>query len=189
MWPRLTSPCSRRASIHPLAASTLLMALLSACNSNPSSNYAQSASAVAPPTSEAATVQDPHGSSLVEWALFPAQDWAFVQRVGGIAVGTPVRAPNGHVLLPIDCNVSGLKTITVQPTTMNSSIVCAEPRVRVESHAISITIRTTFPSKSYRNPRCPDADLGVLSEGEYSVTYAEPDGTLHPLGTVVVPRP
>jgi len=40
--------------------------------------------------------------------------WAFVQSVGGIAVGQPIRNA-GQWILPVRANVSGVEAITTQP--------------------------------------------------------------------------
>jgi hypothetical protein len=127
--------------------------------------------------------------SIVSSAARSPRDWQFVQSVGGISLGTPNRDDRGHVLLPIRCDVSGLQTITVRPTTINSGIVCESPIVRVRSSTIFLTIRTSVPSKRYPNARCPDADLGAPTAGQYSVIYASPDGSQHPLGSIQIPRP
>ena len=128
------------------------------------------------------------GSSLVAFAARSSRDWQFVQSVGGLTLGTPQRNDRGHVLLPVRCDVSGTQTITVRPTTMNSTLVCESPIVRVRSSTVFITLRTSVPSKRYPNASCPDADLGVLTAGEYSVIYASPDGSQHPLGSIQIPR-
>ena len=125
--------------------------------------------------------------SFVAFAARSSRDWQFVQSVGGIALGTPQRDNRRHVLLPIRCDVSGTQTITVSPTAINSTLVCESPIVRVRSSAVFLTIRTSVPSKRFPNARCPDADLGTLTAGEYSVIYRSPDGSQHPLGSIQVP--
>jgi len=126
-------------------------------------------------------------TSVVSVAARSSCDWAFVQSVGGIAVGTPRRDDRGHVWLPIRCDVSGLETITTRPTTTNSGNVCVPPRVRVRSSTVYLTVRTSLPSKRYPTSRCPDADLGELPAGRYAVVYDSPDGSEHPLGSIQLP--
>ena len=126
-------------------------------------------------------------SSLVAFAAGSSRDWQFVQSVGGIALGTPQRDGRGHILLPIRCDVSGTQTITVRPTAMNSALVCEPPIIRVRSSSVLLTVRTSIPSKRYPSASCPDADLGPLTSGAYSVVYASPDGSQHPLGSIQIP--
>jgi hypothetical protein len=127
--------------------------------------------------------------SIVSSVARSSCDWSFVQSVGGIALGTPRRDERGHVLLPIRCDVSGTETITTRPTAINSGNVCVAPQMRVRSGTVYLTVRTSLPSKRYPNARCPDADLGELPAGQYSVIYANPDGSQHPLGSIQIPHP
>jgi hypothetical protein len=46
------------------------------------------------------------------WLSSHDQDWAFMERVGGIAVRGG-RVPGGSVRLSVDCDVSGVRTITL----------------------------------------------------------------------------
>ena len=125
--------------------------------------------------------------SLVSFTARSSRDWQFVQSVGGIALGTPQRAPGGEVLLPIRCDVSGTTTITVRPTAISSALVCEPPIVRIRSSTVFLTIRTTFANRRNRDARCPPADLGALPAGNYSVIYLSPDGSQHPLGSINSP--
>jgi len=126
--------------------------------------------------------------TLISSAARSPRDWQFVQSVGGIALGTPQRDDRGHVLLHMRCNVSGTQTITVHPTAINSALVCEPPSVRVRSGTVFLTIRTTVATNRNSNARCPNADLGALTAGQYSVIYRCPDGSQHPLGSIQIPR-
>lgn len=117
-----------------------------------------------------------------------SRDWQFVQSVGGLALGTPGRDDRGHVLLPLRCDVSGTQAITVQPTTMNSGLVCEAPAARVRSNTVFLTIRTFIAGSDKAEARCPAADLGAQPAGAYSVIYLSPDGSQHPLGSIQIPR-
>lgn len=46
-----------------------------------------------------------------------------MQSVGGLRIDAPVVEADGSTYLPLLCDVSGLQTITVKPTAMNSSQV------------------------------------------------------------------
>jgi hypothetical protein len=127
------------------------------------------------------------GSALPSCAGRISRDWQFVQSVGGIAVGVPVRGNDGSVVLPVHCDVSGLQAVTQQPAAMNSALSCDAPIVRVRSQSVSITLRTSLANGRSSGSRCPDANLGGIPPGRYSVYYASPDGSEHPLGTIEVP--
>lgn len=49
------------------------------------------------------------------------RDWAFIQSVGGIALGTPYRGAPG-VMLPVRVNVSGTERITTEPRALHSPV-------------------------------------------------------------------
>jgi hypothetical protein len=125
-------------------------------------------------------------SSLMSMAAYSSRDWEFIQSVGGIAVGSPWRDDGGYVFLPIDCDVSGLRAITVKPTLINSALVCEAPRVRVRERSVFILICTSLPSGRH-DSQCPDGELGKLSPGTYDAFYGSPGDFEHPLGSIDVP--
>ena len=127
-------------------------------------------------------------SSLVGWASREPRDWRFIQSVGGLAIGTPYRSESGNVLLPVDCDVSG-RYITVQPTAANSGLHASAPAVSIREQSIYLTLRTELAQQGGYGARCPDAELGQLPPGQYSVSYLSPDGSEHSLGSIEVPRP
>ena len=114
--------------------------------------------------------------------------WNFVQSIGGIAVGTPARNTTGGVSLPIDCDVSGLRTVSVTPSRVNSGIACDPPLARADGQRILVTLNTSPATKKHHDSRCPAADLGPIPAGEYSVLYRDPQGSEHPLGSVQIPH-
>ena len=124
--------------------------------------------------------------SFISLAARTSRDWQFVQSVGGMVVGTPQSTSRGHFLLPVRCDVSGTKAITVRPTAGSSALVCELPIVRIRSSTVFLTIRTTLAAKRNLDARCPPADLGALTAGDYSVIYLSPDGTQHPLGSIKI---
>lgn len=102
-------------------------------------------------------------------AIAEPRAWSFVQTVGGVAIGIPVKNENGW-LLPVRSDVSGLQTITVKPTTLNSGLACQRTEAIVEGKSIYLTIITGVAS-SGSSSLCPAASLGQLSAGKYSVLY------------------
>jgi hypothetical protein len=100
------------------------------------------------------------------------QSWAFVVSVGGITVGNPVRA-DGVWTLPVQADVSGLATFTSKPTALNSSLVCSSVAATIAGNSIYLTLNSDLPG-STKNARCPDARLGAIMSGTYSVFYKGP---------------
>lgn len=113
------------------------------------------------------------------------RDWAFVQSCGGMLVGIPTREPAGKVRLPVNFNASG-RLITIWPTQMSAELVCRPLKVRVEGNQIYLTVRTSAAPLAEFNAACPDADLGKLAAGQYTVSYRSPNGSTQSLGLISV---
>jgi len=111
------------------------------------------------------------------------RDWRFVQSVGGMAIGQPQRKSSSRYSLPVECNVSGLRAITVPPTTINSVLMCAGFDVRKDGSDVYLTLRTSLFGRS---SQCKAISLGRLIPGTYSVYYRDPNGTSHSLGTFTI---
>ncbi len=112
------------------------------------------------------------------------QTWESMQSLGGISIGTPSRE-NATWYLPISCDVSGTKPITVQPTRLNSALATADVKVEVKGSHVSVTVVTTMKSHN-KSSLCRPAALGSLREGTYTVSYRDPDGTQHELGRIEI---
>jgi len=113
------------------------------------------------------------------------RDWAFVQSVGGMALGVPYRTASG-VMLPISVDVSGLKTVTTKPRVMNSGLMLKEIVVRREGNTLGIALFTSTAGGSIQRTTSGDVALGDLQPGRYSVVYAEPNGGRVDMGEVTV---
>jgi hypothetical protein len=100
------------------------------------------------------------------------KDWKFIQDVGGMSIGKPYRTEKG-IMLPVNCDVSGLKTITVKPKIMNSGLSIKEIKVERTNKVISLALVTSVGG----NASCNDLFLGNLPSGEYSIVYKEPNGS------------
>ena len=98
--------------------------------------------------------------------------WSFVQSVGGLSIGAPVRVKAGWSL-PINANVSGLESVTQAPTTLNSALVCESTSAVVEEGSIYIAISTSLAQGKYK-VMCPPAQLGQIASGAYRVFYRGP---------------
>ncbi len=112
------------------------------------------------------------------------QSWDFMQSVGGISVGDPFRE-DGTWFLPVSCDVSGTRKVTVEPTRLNSALAAADVRIQVKGTAVYVTVVTTMVSHN-RSSLCKPAALGNLPVGTYSVFYRDPDGTRHKLGRISI---
>jgi len=120
-------------------------------------------------------------AGIREWWF--GQPWAFVQSVGGIRVGAATRLPDGRVQLPIECDVSGVQSITRPPRTMNSGIGVSKILAATEGHRIAISLRTGLGEAS----ACRPLVLSGLDPGAYVIVYFGADRELHELGRVEIP--
>lgn len=122
---------------------------------------------------------------LVAGCAVEHRDWAFVQSVGGIALGTPYRAASG-VMLPVSVDVSGSRTITTKPTAMNSGLALDRIAVRRQGHTLSLAVITRVAGNDNHRTSSVDLALGELDPGRYAVAYAEPDGSSVEMGEITV---
>jgi hypothetical protein len=104
--------------------------------------------------------------------LAHSQSWAFVQSVGGLLVQPPMHGEQGWAL-PIRANVSGIETISIKPTAINSGMVCEQTLSEIEGNNIYLTI-VTGAARSNASAVCPPAILGKIAPGKYSVFYRGP---------------
>jgi hypothetical protein len=114
-------------------------------------------------------------SSCVSLLTSRAQSWEMIQSVGGLRVDDPVRQPDGHVFLPVVCDVSGLVAITVKPTMMNSALVVRKVAVRRRAERIQLQVVTCLVDHRHTS-LSTRVDLGVLNKGFYLVEYRNPNG-------------
>jgi len=119
-------------------------------------------------------------AGIREWWF--GQPWSFVQAVGGIRVSGATRTADGNVELAVDCDVSGLRSITREPELVNSAIGVSKMLAAVDGRRITISIRTGLREAS----TCGRVLLR-LEPGEYSVVYLGADREHHELGKVTVP--
>jgi hypothetical protein len=122
--------------------------------------------------------------SMPAWA--GAENWKFVQSVGGMALGKPALDRPGWVL-PVGTNVSGLETVSVKPAAMNSALVCERVDVAIEQRNIYLTVVSGL-TRAGASPRCPPAELGRIDGGSYRVFYRGPGDTPVPLGDISIGR-
>jgi hypothetical protein len=111
-------------------------------------------------------------------------DWPFIQSVGGISVGTPKQIESGIWNIPIDCDVSGLRTITVKPTTLNSALVVRKVKSKIQSGTLFIWVITSVVDKQNHSPSATGTTIKNMKPGSYPVEYLNPDGTTIPIKVV-----
>jgi hypothetical protein len=109
------------------------------------------------------------------------RSWQFVQSVGGMKVS--VKDTN----LVVDCDVSGLRKVTVEPTMVNSGIGVDKLKHKRDGNTISLTLVTRMIGKGVSTSPKP-IDLAAYADGEYSIEYLDPDGTKHALAKVTLQR-
>jgi hypothetical protein len=114
------------------------------------------------------------------------RDWAFVQSVGGMALGTPYRTAKG-LMIPVSVDVSGLRRITTEPRLMNSGLALQKVAVRREGLTLGLALMTTIASRANQQTSSGDLFLGDLEPGRYAVVYAEPNGGRVAMGEITVP--
>ena len=117
-----------------------------------------------------------------------AKDWSFVASAGGLTLGQPTRDSEGHVLLPVGADVSGLHAFSQPPTALNSALVCTGWRPSLSGQQIRLTLETGLPGSEGASSLCPKVvNLGEVAAGPHPVVYADPDGRTHEVGTIQVP--
>ena len=99
-----------------------------------------------------------------------------IQSVGGLRVDDPMVQTDGTVFLPVLCNVSGLETITVKPTMINSALVVRKIATQCRKDRIHLQVVTCVVDNKHTSVT-KGVDLGVLTKGTYQVEYLNPDGT------------
>lgn len=105
--------------------------------------------------------------------------WRFIQSVGGMKIS---QKENNLI---IDCDVSGLRKVTVNPSTINSAKAVRKVRHQLANKKIQITLVTCVIEKGLTTSAKP-VDLSKYPPGKYEVEYLNPDKTTQPLGTVTV---
>ena len=119
-------------------------------------------------------------SSIVSSLSSEARDWGFVQSVGGMAVSM-----TDPVTLEVDTNVSGLKTVTTEPTVINSALAVRRLDYHIDGNTIYLTVVTALTDDGM-STSCGSIDLSNATPGRYTVAYLDPDGTTHHVGEVNV---
>lgn len=87
----------------------------------------------------------------------------------------PVQCHDGTTFLPVVCDVTGLRTITVRPTTGNSVLVVRKIRTKIKNNTIQIQILTCLTDNKHKY-YTEGVQIDTPSQGTYKVEYPNPDG-------------
>lgn len=108
------------------------------------------------------------------------QPWSFIQAVGGMKVDIK----ENHLV--VRCDVSGLKTVTTKPMTINSAMGVREMKCSRLGSVLQLSVVTSAIEKGMTT-ECGSLDLSKYPAGPYSVVYLDPDGTTHAIETITIP--
>mgnify|MGYP005845341499 CR=1 FL=1 len=116
---------------------------------------------------------------LVGFLTRETRNWDFIQAVGGMKVSVQ------ESTLLVDCDVSGLRKVTVKPTVVNSGIGVHQLKLKRDRKTIYVTVVTSLIRKGIKTSPKP-VDISHYPAGEYTVQYLDRDGTKHPVGKIRV---
>ena len=132
----------------------------------------------------------PVGSLARTIAGTDVRDWNWLQQCGGLRVLDPITFADGTVVLPVACDVSGTRKITIEPTENSAVLVVVRTDAVVIGDHIRIDIVTGLAGARGLTSCAPPPTFAGLAHGDYWVEYANPDGTTVLLRTVhIQPQP
>src|SRR5262245_57704563 len=85
-----------------------------------------------------AALPGPAHAGLSTWWF--GEPWSFIESVGGIRVTGAQRNADGSVSLDLDCDVSGLRTITTSPTMINSALGVRSVDVKRKDSTLIVSV-------------------------------------------------
>ena len=118
-------------------------------------------------------------SGVVGFLTRETRNWDFIQAVGGMKVSMQ----EDHLL--VDCDVSGVRKVTVEPTVVNSALGVRTVKHQRVGDTIRLRLVTSAIEKGITRS-CKPIDLSAYPAGIYTVQYVDSDGTVHPLGKVTL---
>ena len=113
------------------------------------------------------------------------ENWDFIQKVGGIKTDTPFETENGFYL-PVKCNVSGLDSVTIKPTTLNSALSCLKIKSTVNGNTIHLKVIAGLALTKKSDCNCKAVRVGDLEPGNYIVYYGDKSSIEHPIGKFTI---
>lgn len=120
-------------------------------------------------------------------AFVSEQDWAYVQAIGGMKLGTP-QQKDGNWTLPVDIDVTGSRAVTTQPTAQHPGLVCAGIQAEPHGNTFYFSLFTSYPwLGADKGGGCPPIVLGHLSPGTYTLYYRGLNEDPVKLAEIVIP--
>jgi hypothetical protein len=113
--------------------------------------------------------------------------WQFMESVGGMKVGAPQPQEGGGWLLPLECDLTGLRRISTDPTILNSTQVIEQARWRIVDNQLQVTLLLKPSSYATDAARCTPLRLQGVKPGEYEAVYLD-GAQRHPLGSFTLRR-
>lgn len=114
-------------------------------------------------------------------------DWQFIESVGGMKVGEPQRQESGDWLLPLECDLTGLRRISTDPSILNSTQVIEQARWHIVDNQLRVTLLLKPSSYATDAARCTPLLLQGVKPGEYEAVYLDGEQR-HPLGKFTLGR-
>ena len=118
-------------------------------------------------------------SGLTGFLTQESRDWDFIKSVGGMKVSAKDKT------LVVDCDVSGIRKVTVKPSTINSAMAVRKIWHKRVGNTIQLKVVTSVIEKGI-NSACKPLDLSAYPDGTYKVEYLNSDGTTQALGKVTL---
>lgn len=112
------------------------------------------------------------------------RNWEFVQSVGGMRTGKPIKEGELYYL-PLVIDASGLSEITLKPTLLNSGLICSRTGHAIIGNTIYISIFTTVVGSASEGG-CKSVPLIGIKEGVYEVFYGVNERKAHKFGEVQI---
>lgn len=112
-------------------------------------------------------------------------NWDFIQKVGGIKTETPMETEDGYYL-PVICNVSGLDSVTIKPTYLNSALSCLKIKSTMNGNVIHLKVIAGLALTKKSNCNCKAVRVGDLAPGSYTVYYGDESSFEHPIGKFTI---
>jgi hypothetical protein len=124
-------------------------------------------------------------STLTECVTSSHLTWGFVQAVGGIKVGDPRPVAAGEWAVPVECDVSGLTTVTTKPTTVNSAWVVRDVRWKARKDVILVWVVACVATDRHSESHWTRSiTLKGVKPGRHAVRYLNPDGSMTELRSI-----
>ena len=125
-------------------------------------------------------------AGVLGWLTSSSRMWEFIQQTGGIRITEPV-IKQGKLVLPVEYDASGSRTITRKPTGANSGLVVRSVQARLKAgHQIVIWVVTQVAEKDSPTGWLHHAELKAIPPGTYEVYYADAGDPEKFLGKIAV---